>query len=137
MQEWGDVWLADTTDAGDDILRQVMDIYNDTDDSDLPLITLPPITGHSLRKGPLKFRSDTAVGVDCVRPRHFARLSCAALDALGRLLVQFEAHGRWIDIVREVIEVARGKRREEPAFWDWERAYTDYGRGSALTMCGP
>ncbi len=110
MIEWGGTWLADDCDAGDDLLQQVEDIYMASDDSDLPVITLPPLTGTSLRKGSLRFRSDTAVGVDSVRPRHFARLSTAALNALARLLTLFERHRRWASIAREVIEVARGKK---------------------------
>ncbi len=110
IREWGAIWLAGESDAGDDILRQIKDIYDSGDQDDLPLLDLPPITGLGLRRGSLRFRSDTAVGVDCIRPRHFARLSTAALDALARLLMQIEASRRWIDIAREVVEVARGKK---------------------------
>ncbi len=110
MREWGGIWLAEEHDAGDDILSKVAAIYEDADPQDLPLVALPPLTSLSLRRGSLRFRSGTAVGVDSIRPRHFARLTEAALDALARLLTLFEDRRRWADIAREVIEVARGKK---------------------------
>ncbi len=110
MCEWGGTWLAEVDDGGEDILRQVAAIYGDSDDLDIAPVALPPITASSLRRGSLRFRSDTAVGVDCIRPRHFARLTNAALEALARLFTRFEEHQRWADIAREVIEIARGKK---------------------------
>ncbi len=108
--EWGGMWLAEPTDGGEDIIRQVVRIYESAEPGDHPSIALPALTGAALRKGALKFRSDTGVGVDRIRPRHFARLTVQALDALGRLLMLYEGRRRWADIAREVVEIARGKK---------------------------
>ncbi len=110
MDEWGNIWQAEDNDGGDEVLRRVATIYDSPDTSDLPIVPLPPITAASLRRGALRFRSDTGVGADCIRPRHFARLSEAALEALARLLTLCEEKQRWADIAREVLENARGKK---------------------------
>jgi hypothetical protein len=92
------------------VLQQVLDIYADVDDDDLPVIELPPITVTSLRRGARRFRGDTAVGIDGIRPRHFGRLSDGALQALARLLTLYEEQLRWAEVIREVTEVALGKK---------------------------
>ncbi len=106
----GGIWKADDHDAGDDILQHLERIYSEADDQDFPPVVLPPLTHTSLSRAALRFRSDTAVGVDAVRPRHFARLTSGALEALAKLLMLFERRRRWTSIAREVIEVARGKK---------------------------
>ncbi len=108
--EWGQIWHAGPDDAQDDIIRQVEGIYGKPEVDDLPIIPLPPITCGSLRRAALRFRGDTGVGMDNIRPRHFARLSDHALAALAHLLGLFESQRKWADVVREVIEDARSKK---------------------------
>ncbi len=90
ISEWGRLWLAGNDDVRDDILQQVINIYESPELGDLPRVVLLPLTGSALRKAALRFRGDTAVGVDGIRPRHYARLSDHALDALAHLLNLFE-----------------------------------------------
>ncbi len=52
----------------------------------------------------------TGVGVDGLRGRHIIYLSEAAKAALAKLLTALEKRRRWPDILRTVIEIARGKK---------------------------
>ncbi len=106
----GKIRLSNGIDACEEVLQQVIEVYTNKEAGDLDALELPQLTGIALRKSALKFRSDTAVGIDRIRPRHFARLSPQALDALAHLLTIYERHLRWAEVAREVIEVARGKK---------------------------
>ncbi len=87
-----------------------MSIYGNMNPDDLEAISLPAITPESIRRAARRFRSDTAVGTDGIRPRHLARLSRECLAALAHLMNLFEKELRWADVVREVIEVGRSKK---------------------------
>ncbi len=110
LVEWGDIWHSTSIDHGDIIIDQIERIYKEKEDHDHDEVALPSITDESILRGALKFRSDTAVGVDGVRPRHLARLSKAARWALAHLLRIFEGNRRWASILREVVEVALAKK---------------------------
>ncbi len=110
IAEWGGIWLANEGDACEEVRKQVQEIYDRADACDFSAVILPPLTGEALRRAALRFRSDTAVGVDGIRPRHIARLSPPALDALAHLLALFERQRQWADTLREVIEVSRTKK---------------------------
>ncbi len=85
-------------------------IYDDLDDDDLHAVVLPRIDPDAIRRAARRFRSNTAVGADGIRPRHLARLSQGALEGLAQLMELFEQQQRWADIAREVIEVGRSKK---------------------------
>ncbi len=110
MIEWSAIWHATEIDVGDDVVKQVAKIYDEMDDGDLQTVALPPIDADAVRRAARRFRGDTAVGTDGIRPRHLARLARGALDGLARLMEIFEQLQRWADIVREVIEVGRSKK---------------------------
>ncbi len=110
IAEWGAIWHSSDVDHGDLIVDQISRIYNTKKADDHEEVMLPEISDDSVLRAALRFRSDTAVGVDGARPRHFGRLSKPARAALGHLFMIFETNRRWTDIIREVIEVARGKK---------------------------
>ncbi len=111
-KEWGKVWKATSSDQSEDILRTIEALFEvGRLENEHDTILLPPLTPQRLKAAAKKFRGDTALGVDRIRPRHLLELSDAALEALCDLFAAIEKQRRWPELIRSVIEVALGKKK--------------------------
>ncbi len=115
--EWCEHWNAVEEDQGDRILTQIEDMITRgpsaralTKEGRYEAVPLPPITDQSVLKAARKFKGDTGLGVDFLRPRHVAFLSTQARAALGRLLMTIEKRRRWPDLLRRITAIARAKK---------------------------
>ena len=107
IEEWGDAWMAGDSDAADDILRNIEELQVV---SDFEGVELAPIDGGRIKEAARKFRGNTGVGIDWLRPRHVATMSCGARAALAWILNQIEYRRRWPAMIREVVAVALPKK---------------------------
>ncbi len=107
-EEWAAPWKASNTDAASDILAAVEAI--EVVDSTHEEIALPPIDEDRIYKIVCKIAGRTGVGLCGLRPRHLLLVSRACRIALAEILMRIERRRRWPDVLREVVEVALGKK---------------------------
>ncbi len=117
LREWAMQWLAGLDDRSDDIINMVQRIYEEgpagwatLDDGTPDEIRLPPITVDRIIKWARRFRGDTGMGGDALRPRHIALLSRDALAALVLILTAIEGDQQWPNTLRGVAAVALAKK---------------------------
>ena len=107
IAEWSGPWQAHEDDGSSEILAAIeaMDCTWQRE----PEITLPLFTESRIRDGAKRFRGNTGVGRDWLRPRHVVMLSSGAVKALANIFDVIEAARRWPMLLREVVAVALGK----------------------------
>ncbi len=107
ITEWGGTWKAEDEDGAEEVLRalEAMEVVQEHDD-----IVLECIDHQRVLSSSKKFRGRAGVGRDWARPRHVMVTSVAARRALATILNAIELLRRWPNRVREVIEVALGKK---------------------------
>ncbi len=117
LREWSAQWLAGIEDKSDDIINIVRRVYEEgpaswavLDDGTPGEMRLPPITVDRVIKWARRFRGDTGMGSDTLRPRHIALLSRDALAALVLLLTAIEGDQQWPNTLRGVAAVALAKK---------------------------
>ncbi len=117
LREWSAQWMAGLDDKSDDIVNIVRRVYEEgpaswavLDDGTPDEIYLPPITIDRVIKWARRFRGDTGMGSDTLRPRHIALLSRDALAALVLLLTAIEGDQQWPSTLRGVAAVALAKK---------------------------
>ncbi len=115
--EWSTHWDATEQDHGDAILQRVERLIARgpspqaiTADGVYDSIPLPPIDDERIYKVSRRFRGDTGLGMDFMRPRHISFLSQAARAALARLLLAIERRRRWPYLLRSFAAFARAKK---------------------------
>ncbi len=110
-KEWAATWQATHNDQSADIM-QAMEalIAMGRRERDAEEILLPPWSVDKVHRAAGQFKAGTGMGVDKLRPRHVVMLSTPAKAGLGRVLEAIERLRRWPELLREVIEVAIGKK---------------------------
>ncbi len=112
LAEWTPAWQGDCCDHGDELVRMVDDLYalGRAEDDAEELLLAPLEDDDLLNRVAAKFKGNTGVGTDWLRPRHVSKVSSDARKALLRLLRAIEAARRWPMLLRSVIEIALGKK---------------------------
>ncbi len=120
--EYAEIWRAKEHDGAPEILRAMeamMAVGAVTGDTEIDggdrgdveeAVVLEPWDEEKVLKSSMKFRGDTALGLDQMRPRHVTLLSSSARKALARLLNCIEKLARWPLMLRTVIDVALSKK---------------------------
>ncbi len=79
-------------------------------EKDADELHLPPWDVAKVTQAAGKFKAGTGLGVDRLRPRHIIMLSREAKGSLARIFEAIEAFTRWPELLREILEVAIGKK---------------------------
>ncbi len=117
LSEWSRPWKASDVDRSGDVLKLVSDAYDIgpeewaiAQDGILDEIELPDICEGRLLRWARRFKGDTGLSMDALRPRHIALLTMQAIRALARLLMRIERSHRWPSTLRGVVAAAIAKR---------------------------
>ncbi len=112
MDEWQPTWRGDDVDHGEELVRAIDDLYAlGRAERDEEEILLPPLVDEErLWRVAGRFKGNTGVGQDWIRPRHIARVTAKARRAFLALLRRFETLRRWPALLRAVIEIALPKK---------------------------
>ncbi len=109
--EWGSIRNATDCDESEEIVRAVDALMAvGRRETDLEELLLPQLDDDRIRKAARTFGEGTGIGVDTMRPRQVAELSKGGRHGLCRLLHAIEKYRRWPECMREIIEVALGKK---------------------------
>ncbi len=117
LLEWSAQWLASRADTGDKVAQLVSDVYrrgpsswHTPADGIQTQIQLSAITGEKIDRCCKKFRGETGISLDHVRPRLVSWLSSGAKEGLAQLLNVIESSGRWPAMLRGTVAVALSKK---------------------------
>ncbi len=109
--EWARIRRSTDTDKSETVIRAVEGLFalgrRENDEDEILLCPMDPMT---LRRASKTFGEGTEVGTDCLRPRHVAWLSDDAIKAMATMFNCIERLRRWPECIREVVEVALGKK---------------------------
>ncbi len=114
---WSEQWLASQIDKGDETAKLVQDIddkgpsaWHVTEDGVQSIIVLPAINGERIDKVCKKFRGETGISTDNLRPRLVSWLSHGAKTSLAKLLMHIERTKRWPPLLRGTLAIALAKK---------------------------
>ncbi len=109
--EWGKIRNATDHDESKEIIRAVDALMAiGRREADLEELLLPQLDEDRIGKAARTFGEGTGIGVDTMRPRQVADLSRGGRHGLCRLMHAIEKCRRWPECMREIIEVALGKK---------------------------
>ncbi len=109
--EWGKLRNATDHDESEEIIRAVDALMAiGRREADLEELLLPQLDDDRIGRAARTFGEGTGIGVDSMRPRQVADLSRGGRHGLCRLLHTIEKFRRWPECMREIIEVALGKK---------------------------
>ncbi len=106
--EWASPWRAGSSDAAHEVLLAIEAMESVQPQHDE--IQLPPIDEERIFNVARTIAARTGVGICGLRPRHLLLVSRACRGALAQILMAIERRMRWPDALREVVEVALGKK---------------------------
>jgi hypothetical protein len=75
-----------------------------------PEIPLPPISADGVFRIGRRFKGNTGLSTDALRPWHFSLISSGARAAVATILMAIERALRWPAVLRVVVSVAIAKR---------------------------
>ncbi len=109
--EWSRTWKATREDTSAEVMSAIEALVAvGRREHDAEEILLPPWDEDRVHRSAGKFKAATGIGSDRLRPRHVVMLSMHAKRGLGRVFALVEALRRWPALLREVTEVAIGKK---------------------------
>ncbi len=110
-KEWSRTWVATSKDTSDEIMSAIEALVTvGRREHDAEEILLPPWDADRIHRAACQFKAGTGIGSDRLRPRHVVMLSLPAKRGLSRVLALIESLRRWPALLREVTEVAIGKK---------------------------
>jgi hypothetical protein len=107
-EEWGGLWHATAEDKSEDLMLAIEAMTHIKRAH--PEIILPPFSETAVLRQGRKFRGNTGLSIDGMRPRHLALISPAARGGLVFILTAIERAMRWPSIARWVIANSLPKR---------------------------
>ncbi len=109
--EWASTWGATKDDKSEEIMAAIDALLAvGRREHDAEEILLPPWDAERIHRAASQFKAGTGIGSDRLRPRHVIMLSLPAKKGLSRVLTLIESLRRWPPLLREVTEVAIGKK---------------------------